>query len=172
MAKTLQDLLHHTMKDMNFAERAILKALPNMIEAASDTGLKSALKAHMKETETHVARLEKAFSVAGVKAGSEPCDAIQGILKEGEGVLKDFGGTKAADAAIIASCQAVEHYEITRYGTMHAWAVEIENDKLAELFETTLAEEYAADDTLTELAEGGLNQSAEAKARRAKARMR
>lgn len=170
--KYLEDLMLHALKDINFAEHMILKALPSMIAGAKDTGLKTALKAHMKETEGHVKRIDDAFSALGKKPESVPCEAIKGILKEGTELLEEFGGTAVGDAAIIFASQAVEHYEINRYGTLHAWALELNNKPLAAIFEATLKEEYGADDKLTELAEGGLNQSAESKAARSKMRKR
>jgi ferritin-like metal-binding protein YciE len=170
--KTLEDLMLHALKDINFAEHMILKALPSMIDGAKDAGLKTALKGHMKETEGHIERIEEAFSTLGKKPESVTCEAIKGILKEGTELLEDFGGTRVGDAAIIFACQAVEHYEINRYGTLHAWALDLDNKPLAAIFEATLKEEYAADDKLTELAEGGLNQSAESKSARSKMRKR
>ncbi len=170
--KYLEDLMLHALKDINFAEHMILKALPSMIDGAKDAKLKTALKAHMKETEGHVKRIDDAFAALGKKPESVPCEAIKGILKEGTELLEDFGGTAVGDAAIIYACQAVEHYEINRYGTLHAWALELNSKPLAAIFEATLKEEYAADDKLTEIAEGGLNQSAESKAARTKLRKR
>lgn len=159
--KTLRDLLIHTIKDMYFAETAIYKALPKMIDGAKNEDLKTGLTQHRDETKNQITRLEKMFAALDMRPASVPCKGIQGILGEGEEVLKEFGDGEAGDAGVIASCQAVEHYEITRYGTMHAWATELGLDEIAEAIEETLAEEYAADEKLTALAEGGINQQAE-----------
>lgn len=156
--KTLNDLVHHALKDLYFAEHQILKALPKIIEAAQDKKLKAALTHHKTETEGHVKRLEKGFASIGEKPSTTPCEAIKGILKEGDEIIGDFGKAPIGDAAIIFACQAVEHYEINRYGTLHAWAIEMGHKELAGLMAETLAEEYGADDTLTDLAVGGLNE--------------
>ena len=159
--KTLKDLLVHAMKDMYFAENAIYKALPKMIEGAQDDDLKQGLTEHREETKEQIARLEQMFGHLDLKPQSVTCEAIKGILKEGEEALEDFGESPAGDAAVIFSCQAVEHYEIARYGGMHAWASELGLEDVAELIEETLAEEHAADEKLSALAEGGLNEQAE-----------
>jgi ferritin-like metal-binding protein YciE len=159
--KTLQDLLIHTMKDMYFAENAIYKALPKMIEGAKNEQLKQGLTQHREETKNQISRLEKMFASLGARPQSVTCKGIQGILGEGDEVLKEFGDGEAGDAGVISSCQAVEHYEITRYGCMHAWATELGLDEIADLVEETLSEEYAADEKLTALAEGGINQQAD-----------
>lgn len=159
--KTLKDLLIHTMKDMYFAENAIYKSLPKMIEGAKNEDLKQGLTDHREETRAQIQRLEQMFQIVGERAQAVECKGMKGILEEGEEALEEFGEPPVGDAAAIASCQAVEHYEITRYGTMHAWASELGLDEVVELIEETLREEYAADDKLTELAEGGVNQMAE-----------
>ena len=161
--KTLKDLLVHALEDIYFAENAIYKALPKMVEAARSAELKDALTKHRGETETHVSRLEEAFEAIGMKPRSTPCEAIKGILEEGDELLEKFGGAKVGDAAIVFACQAVEHYEINRYGSMQVWARDLGMTDVATLLADTLEEEYAADEKLTELAEGGINEVGEAK---------
>ena len=155
--QTLKDLLHHAMKDIYFAEKAILTALPKIIKAAHSGDLKEALEKHRQETENHIKRLEQGFGELGEKPETTPCEAIKGILKEGDEIIEKFGGSSVGDAGIAFACQAVEHYEINRYGSMHVWAKELGMDELADLFHATLEEEYAADDGLTALAEAALN---------------
>jgi ferritin-like metal-binding protein YciE len=157
---TLRDLLVHAAKDMYFAENAIYKALPKMIEGAKNADLKEGLTEHRKETKDQIGRLEKIFGILDMKPQTVPCEAIKGILKEGEEALEEFGDGAAGDPAVIFSCQAVEHYEINRYGSMRTWATELGMDDVAELIEESLSEEYAADDKLTALAEGGVNEEA------------
>jgi ferritin-like metal-binding protein YciE len=159
--KRLDDLFEHALKDIYYAEKKILKSLPKMIKAAHDSGLKDGLEAHRVETEGHVEKLEQVFAILGKAPKAVKCEAIDGILAEADGVLKDFGKTKACDAAIIFSGQAVEHYEITRYGSMHAWAKSLGMDEAEEIIESILIEEKAADEKLTELAEARINFAAE-----------
>ena len=159
--KKLDDLFEHALKDIYYAEKKILKALPKMIKAAHDGELKQGLENHRDETEGHVSKLEQVFSILGKTPRAVKCEAIDGILAEADGVLEDFGKTKACDAAIIFSGQAVEHYEITRYGSMHAWATSLGMDEAAEIIESILMEEKAADSKLTELAESRINYAAE-----------
>ncbi len=153
----LKDLLVYGLKDMYFAENAIIKALPKMIEAAGSADLKQALTQHRDQTNGHVERLEEAFRAIDVKTQSTPCEAMKGILREGDEVVEKFGKSPAADAAIIFACQAVEHYEITRYGSMREWAEDLGLDDVASILKQTLDEEYAADDTLTALAKREAN---------------
>ena len=155
--KSLKDLFIHALKDIYYAEKAILKALPKVIEKAKHAELKQALTSHMEETEGHVQRLEQAFAELDLKPAAVRCEAIEGILKEGDEVIGDFGASVAGDAGIIFACQAVEHYEINRYGTMQAWATELKMTSVAKLLKKTLDEEYKADDKLTQLAESGEN---------------
>ncbi|HXT05792.1 MAG TPA: ferritin-like domain-containing protein [Roseiarcus sp.] len=155
--KTLQDLFVHALKDIYYAEKAITKALPKMIDKAKHDQLKDALGAHLEETKDHVARLDKVFAELDLKPAAVKCEAIEGILKEGEEVLEQFGDSPAGDAGIIFACQAVEHYEINRYGTMVAWASELKLRPVAQLLKQTLEEEYNADDKLTKLAESSEN---------------
>jgi ferritin-like metal-binding protein YciE/CRP-like cAMP-binding protein len=157
----LKELLVHGLKDMYFAENAIVKALPKMIDAAENPDLKNALSKHRDETSGHVERLEEAFRAIDVKSQSTPCEAMKGILKEGDEVLEKFGKSAASDAAIIFACQAVEHYEITRYGSLREWAENLGLRDVASILKETLDEEYAADDKLTALAKQKANPSSE-----------
>ncbi|AXC50304.1 ferritin-like domain-containing protein [Paracoccus suum] len=158
--KTLIDLLEHGLKDIYYAENRIYKALPKMIDAAKDEALIEGLTNHREETAGHIKRLEEAFAAMDKKAVAQTCDAMDGILKEGESLLKDFGGTEAGDAAIIFSCQAVEHYEITRYGSLVAYADLLGLDEVADLLQANLDEEEAADEALTDVAESSANPAA------------
>jgi len=157
--KTLKDLLIHALRDVYFAESAIHKALPKIIDASKRPGLKDALTKHRHETEDHISRLEQAFGAVGMKPQSTPCEAIKGILKEGDEIIEAFGESEIGDAAIVFACQAVEHYEINRYGTMHAWAAQLGMDDVASLLADTLQQEHAANDALTSLAEEGINEA-------------
>ncbi|QJP13241.1 ferritin-like domain-containing protein [Starkeya sp. ORNL1] len=160
--KDLNALLLHTMKDVYFAENAILKALPKMSKAAKSKELKAAFDKHLKQTEGHVARLDQAFKSIGVKAEGVPCEAIKGILKEGDEVAEDFAGGIALDAGLIAAAQAVEHYEISRYGALQAWAKQLGLKEPARLFGETLDEEEKTDQGLTDLANSKANIAAAA----------
>lgn len=160
--KTLRDLFHDTLKDIYYAEKKILGALPKMAKAAQSDELRSAFEKHESETEEHVSRLEQVFEEIEAKPQGKTCDAILGIIEEGQGVMKEFKGKPALDAGLIAAAQAVEHYEISRYGTLKTWAAELGLDEAAKLLDATLAEEKQTDETLTELAESGVNQHAEA----------
>lgn len=156
----LSDLFEHALKDMYYAERKIYKALPKMIKAAVDLELKTALTAHRDETAGQIEVLESVFELIGKRAKAEKCDAIDGILEEATGLLEDFGGSSASDAAIIFSCQAVEHYEITRYGSMIAYANALNMPDAADLLGTILDQEAHADESLSALAEGRINAAA------------
>lgn len=156
----LTALFEHALMDIYYAEKKILKALPKMTAAADDAALKTALTAHRDETEGQINVLEQVFANLGIPAKAEKCDAIDGILDESEGLLDDFGGTDAADAAIIFSCQAVEHYEITRYGSLCAFAKALGKHEAAKMLEGILVQEKAADKALTEMATGGINKAA------------
>jgi ferritin-like metal-binding protein YciE len=151
--KDLDGLFLHTLKDVYFAESAITKALPQLIKAAKSEPLKAAFEKHLKQTKGHVERLEQVFNLIKQKPEAVPCDAIKGILKEGDEVASEFKGGRALDQGLIAAAQAVEHYEIARYGALHAWATELGHDDAAELLEATLTEEKETDLLLTELAE-------------------
>jgi ferritin-like metal-binding protein YciE len=151
--KTLDDLFLHGLKDIYYAENQIVKNLPKMIEAASDPELKKGLKAHLVETENQVSRLEQVFELLGEKPRGTRCPGIDGILTEGDEVLGDVEGRSVTNAAVVASAQAVEHYEITRYGTLIAWAKELGKDAVIPLLEQNLREEKAADKKLSAIAE-------------------
>ena len=160
--KKLQELFHETLKDIYFAEKKILTALPKMAKAARSEELKSAFEKHEAETEEHVARLEKVFEEIDETPRGKTCDAIMGIIEEGQEVMKEFKGAPALDAGLLAAAQAVEHYEIARYGTLKTWAEELGLDKAVRLLEETLAEEKKTDETLTQLAQSEVNQHAQA----------
>jgi ferritin-like metal-binding protein YciE len=158
--KTLDDLFVHTLKDIYYAEKQILKALPKMIQLATNAQLKQGLESHRRETESHVQRLEQVFKMHGVEAKAVDCPAIDGIIKEANEITGDIADKEVCDAAIVAAAQAVEHYEITRYGTLIEWAKQLGRTDCASVLVPTLNEEKAADEKLTKLAEGGINRKA------------
>jgi ferritin-like metal-binding protein YciE len=160
--KNLDDLFHDTLKDIYFAEKKILSTLPKMAKAAQSPDLKEAFEKHRGETEGHVARLEKIFATIDKKPQAKTCDAIVGITDEGAEIMKEYKGSPALDAGLLAAAQAVEHYEISRYGTMKTWAQELGLKEAVRLLDQTLAEEKKTDATLTEIAEAVVNQQAEA----------
>ena len=160
--KTLQDLFHDTLKDIYFAEKKILTALPKMAKAANSDGLRAAFEKHEAETEKQVDRLEQVFKVLGETPRGKTCDAIMGILDEGKEVMDEYKGMPALDAGLLAAAQAVEHYEISRYGTLRTWASELGLDQAVTLLDATLAEEKNTDQALTRLAESEVNQHAQA----------
>jgi ferritin-like metal-binding protein YciE len=160
--KTLEDLFHETLKDIYFAEKKILVALPKMAKAANSDELRQAFEKHEAETEDQVARIEQIFEMLEKPARGKTCPAILGLVEEGQEIMKDFKGNNALDAGLLAGAQAVEHYEISRYGTLIAWAKQLGMSKAASLLEKTLGEEKKTDAALTELAEMSLNQMAEA----------
>ena len=160
--KNLRELFHDTLKDIYFAEKKILSALPKMAKAATSEDLKAAFEKHETETEEHVARLEKVFEELDAGPRGKTCDAIMGIIEEGQEVMKEFKGAPALDAGLLAAAQAVEHYEIARYGTLKTWARELGFNDAVKLLETTLSEEKKTDETLTKLAERSVNQHAQA----------
>jgi ferritin-like metal-binding protein YciE len=166
MAKTksLQDLFHDTLKDIYFAEKKILVALPKMAKAAQNEDLKAAFEKHLAQTEDQVARLEDVFAEIDAKPQGKTCDAILGIIAEGQEIIKEYKGSPALDAGLIASAQSVEHYEIGRYGTLATWADQIGLTRAAKLLKETLAEEEETDQALSELAETSVNQEAQAEA--------
>jgi ferritin-like metal-binding protein YciE len=155
--KTLDDLFTHTLQDIYYAENKIVKSLPDMIGNASDPQLKQGLQAHLGETQNHVKRLEQVFQMLGQKPKSVDCPAIDGILEEAEEVTGEVDDKNVLDAAIIAAGQAVEHYEITRYGSLIAWANRLGRNDAARVLEQTLNEEKAADKKLTTIAESKVN---------------
>ena len=151
--KSMDDLFSHVLQDIYYAENQIMKALPDMIEKATNLDLTSALRAHRDETTKQIHRLEQAFQLLGKDAKGTRCPAIDGILDEANDIAGEVENKKVLDAAIIAACQAVEHYEITRYGTLIAWAEELGHEAVAKLLATTLKEEKSADKKLTTIAE-------------------
>jgi ferritin-like metal-binding protein YciE len=155
--QTMDDLFLHVLQDIYYAEKQILKALPDMIEKATNRELTAAFKSHMAETEKHVSRLEQAFELLGQKPKGTTCPAIDGIIKEANEIAGEVGQKKVLDAALIAAAQAVEHYEITRYGTLVAWAEELGREAVARLLTTTLNEEKAADKKLSGIAGSKVN---------------
>ena len=142
---TMDDLFLHVVQDIYYAEQQIKKALPDMIGKATNRELTAALKNHLEETEKQVSRLEQVFDLLGQKAKAASCPAIDGIIKEANEIAGEVSDKKVLDAALIAAAQAVEHYEITRYGTLIAWAEELGKEAVAKLLTTTLNEEKAAD---------------------------
>ena len=160
--KTLRDLFHDTLKDIYFAEKKILGALPKMAKAAQSEELKAAFEKHETETEGQVDRLEQVFAEIDETPRGKTCDAIMGILEEGEEIMKEYKGMPALDAGLLAAAQAVEHYEISRYGTLRTWASELGLSKAVQLLDATLSEEKKTDEALTKLAEAGVNRHAEA----------
>jgi ferritin-like metal-binding protein YciE len=158
--KTLEDMFTDGLKDIYYAERKILKALPKMARAAQSADLKAAFEKHRDETEVHVERLQQVFDLIGKAARGKTCPAIDGLLEEGEEVLETFKDSAALDAGLVAAAQAVEHYEIARYGTLCTWAALLGQKQAANILGNTLAEEEATDATLTEIAEGSVNQTA------------
>jgi ferritin-like metal-binding protein YciE len=162
--KTLDDLFHDTLKDIYFAEKKILTALPKMAKAAQNEELSAAFEKHETETEGQVERLEQVFAEIDAKPQGKTCAAIMGIIEEGQEIMKEYKGTPALDAGLLAAAQAVEHYEISRYGTLITWANELGLTKAAKLLKQTLDQESATDEALTELAETVVNQEAETEA--------
>jgi ferritin-like metal-binding protein YciE len=159
--ETFEKLFEETLKDIYYAEKAILKGLPKMAKKASSRKLQQAFTKHQKETEHQVERLEEVFKLLGKRAAGKDCPAIDGILEEGEEVMKEAKDDTVRDAAMLAAAQSVEHYEISRYGTLVAWAEKMEMSEAAELLQETLDEEKATDEALTELAESEINVKAE-----------
>jgi ferritin-like metal-binding protein YciE len=159
--KKLDDLFHDTLKDIYFAEKKILTALPKMAKAAQSEDLRAAFEKHHSETEGQVERLERVFQLIGKKAQGKTCDAIIGMVEEGQEVMKEYKGSPALDAGILAGAQAVEHFEISRYGTLKTWANELGLRDAVGLLDATLQEEKNTDATLTKIAESVVNQEAE-----------
>ena len=160
--KKLNELFHDTLKDIYFAEKKILSTLPKMAKAAQNEELKAAFEKHRGETEGQVERLEQVFAIIEKKPQGKTCAAIVGITDEGAEIMEEYKGSPALDAGLLAAAQAVEHYEISRYGTLKAWAEQLGLDDAAELLQETLDEEEATDEALTEIAKSAINQQAEA----------
>ncbi|MFN7011538.1 MAG: ferritin-like domain-containing protein [Allorhizobium sp.] len=158
--KTLDDLFYETLKDIYYAERKILKTLPKMARGAQDSKLKAAFEKHKDETEGQIERLQQVFEIIGKRPRAKTCPAIDGIVEEGEEIMEEFKGAPALDAGLLAAAQAVEHYEISRYGTLCAWARELGYKDAVKLLEETLAEETKTDSDLSKLAETAVNTAA------------
>lgn len=159
--KTLNDLFYDTLKDIYYAERQILKALPKMARSATDDKLKQAFELHKEETQGQIERLQQVFEIIGKRAQGKTCEAIQGIIAEGEEIMEEFKDTPALDAGLVSSAQAVEHYEIARYGTLKAWAAQLGYKDAVALLDATLKEETKTDANLTQLAETAVNAAGE-----------
>jgi ferritin-like metal-binding protein YciE len=159
--KTLDTLFYETLKDIYYAEKKIVKSLPKMARGAQSPRLKAAFEKHRDETEGQIERLQEVFEIIGKRAMGKTCEAIDGILAEGEEILEEYKDTPALDAGLIASAQAVEHYEITRYGTLKRWATLLGFDDAARLLDQTLQEESATDESLTALADAAANAKAQ-----------
>ena len=160
--KKLEDLFHETLKDIYYAENKILKTLPKMAKAAQSKDLKAAFVQHERETRGQVKRLDRVFKIIGKPVRGKTCAAINGITEEGAEIMEEYKGSPALDAGLLAAAQAVEHYEISRYGTLIAWAEELGLDDAVSLLEETLEEEEATDEALTEIAKTAINQQAQA----------
>ncbi|HEX2135435.1 MAG TPA: DUF892 family protein [Microvirga sp.] len=158
--KNLQDLFLIGLKDIYHAEKSLLRALRKMAKAAESDQLREAFETHRVETEGQVERLEQVFEIVGKRPQAKTCEAMQGILAEGEEVMDDFADSEALDAGLLAAAQAVEHYEISRYGTLRSWAEQLGMRDAVRLLEQTLQEEKKTDQLLTELAEAALNRKA------------
>ena len=156
-AKQLDTLFHDTLKDIYFAEKKILATLPKMAKAAHSPELKKAFEKHKGETEGHVKRLEQVFGIIEKKPAAKTCDAIMGIAKEGQEIMTEYKGSPAHDAGLLAAAQAVEHYEMSRYGTLKTWAGELGHADAVKLLDATLQEEKKTDAALTQIAETMVN---------------
>jgi ferritin-like metal-binding protein YciE len=163
LIKTLTDLFYETLRDMYYAEKKILRTLPKLAKAVNSDELREAFLHHRDETEGQVERIERVFDLIGKAARGKTCDAIDGILEEGSGVMEDFKGNPALDAGLLAGAQAVEHYEISRYGTLIAWAKQMRLSEAANLFTETLEQEVKTDELLTKIAKKAVNAAAAAK---------
>jgi len=162
--KKLDELFHDTLKDIYYAEKKILTALPKMVKAAQNPDLKAAFEKHESETEEQVGRLEQVFELIDKKAQGKKCPAIDGIIAEGQEIAKEYKGSPALDPGLLAAAQAVEHYEISRYGTLRTWAQELGLQQAVGLLEATLREEEKTDEALSELAETCVNQEGQQEA--------
>jgi ferritin-like metal-binding protein YciE len=159
-AKQLADLFHDTLKDIYYAEKKILTALPKMAKSAQSAELKAAFRKHEGETRGQVQRLEQVFKIIGAKPQAKKCEAINGITDEGKEIMTEYKGSPALDSGLLAAAQAVEHYEISRYGTMKTWAEELGHADAARLLDATLEEEKKTDAALTQIAEAVVNREA------------
>ena len=161
--KSLEDLFKHGLEDLYYAENQIMKALPDMIEKATDSELKAGFEKHLDETEGQVHRLRQVFELRGAEPKGTKCPAIDGILKEGRELMGEIGDEDTMNVGLVAAAQAVEHYEITRYGALIAWASELGHNDCIPLFKASLAEEKATDQKLTRLSERRFNPEADEK---------
>ena len=155
--KTMDDLFVHQLRDVYYAENQIAKALPTMVDKATSPQLRQAFTTHLAETQNQIKRLEQVFRQHGVEISGVTCPAIDGIIKEANEVAGDVDDKQVLDAALVAAAQAVEHYEIARYGTLIAWARQLGREDCAKILQQNLDEEKATDSKLTRLAEGGIN---------------
>jgi ferritin-like metal-binding protein YciE len=163
LIKTLSDLFYETLRDMFYAEKKILRTLPKLAKAVNSDDLREAFLHHRDETEGQVERIERVFEIIGKPARGKTCDAIDGILEEGNGVMAEFKGNPALDAGLLAGAQAVEHYEISRYGTLIAWAKVMRLSEAPALLQETLEQEVKADELLTKIAKKAVNAAAAVK---------
>lgn len=154
--KTLADIFEHTLRDIFYAENAIIKALPKVAKAVKDSKLKKAAEEHLDETKDQIEKLKKVFKSLGLKAEGEKCDAIEGLIKEADGLMEEASGT-ALDAGLLAACQAVEHYEISRYGSLREWAKQLGHEEAHTLLSEILDQEKATNNKLTSLAVTSVN---------------
>jgi|SRR5690606_8543164 len=159
-SRTLETLMLETLKDIYHAEKQILRALPKMAKAASSDELRNGLEQHRKETEGQIERLEKVFEALDKTPRGKTCEAMQGLIAEGQDIMEDFSNSDALDAGLVAASQAIEHYEISRYGTLRTWAQQLGMDEAAKLFEQNLEEEKRTAAMLTKMAEAEVNRQA------------
>jgi ferritin-like metal-binding protein YciE len=157
---SLENLYREQLRDLYSAEKQLTVALPKMAEGASSSNLRKAFEQHLRQTEQHVNRLEQIFQEINVKPGRKKCKGMEGLIKEGEEILKENGESAVVDAGLIAAAQRVEHYEIAGYGTVRTYAEQLGHNKAASILQKTLEEESSANEKLTQLAEGGINQRA------------
>lgn len=158
--KMLEDLFLDTLKDIYYAERQIVKALPKMAKAAESEELRTAFENHLEETHGQIERLQKVFEILGKRAQGKTCEAIQGLIEEGEEIIEEFSESPAIDAGLISAGNAVEHYEIARYGTLKTWANQLKMPEAVKLLDANLQEEHKADELLTKLATAQVNKKA------------
>lgn len=158
--KTMDDLFVHTLQDIYYAENQITKALPKMVDQATNPMLRAGFEQHLQETQTHIRNLEEVFQLLGLEPKGVNCPAIDGIIEESNEIASEVGDKEVLDAALIAAAQAVEHYEITRYGTLITWAQELGHADCVAALKRNLADEKATDHKLTELAESRINAAA------------
>ena len=159
-SRTLENLMLETLKDIYHAEKQILRALPKMAKAAKTEELRKALEKHRQETEGQIDRLEKVFEAMDKSPRGKTCEAMQGLVAEGQDIMEEFSGSEALDAGLVAANQSIEHYEISRYGTLRTWAQQLGMDEAARIFEQNLEEEKKTDELLTKMAESQANKKA------------